>query len=799
MPAPATVEEFLECGRRSGALDADALDACVARLRDANGLPANPVKAARALVRDGVMTRFQAEQFLRGRWRGLVISGKYVLLGPLGSGGMGHVYLCEHKVMRRRVAIKVLPDSQAEGPATLERFRREARAVAALDHPNIVRAYDIDHDDKMHFLVMEYVDGCSLEELVQKEGALEVGRACEYAHQAALGLQHAHEAGLIHRDVKPANLLVDRQGVVKILDLGLARFFHDGADNLTRQQDPHTILGTADYLSPEQALDSHDVDIRSDIYSLGLTLYFLLKGKSPFDDGKSVAQKLLCHQTRVLDPLTAVRPEVPEGLAAVVAKMSAKDADERYQEPAEVAEALAPWLPASAAGAKDTHGGRSAKTAPQPPRKPTATVKTAKAAPPVRPSAKLAAAPKAAPEGVTAEPAPRRPERDARRPARPARRLKKAGGLFRNPAALWGTVAAVSLLAVALLVGGLVWAFSGKRSATRPAVAAAMPQPGARPAQPAPPRVVGPDPHLTRVLEGHTQAVESLALSPDGRRLLSGSVDRTTRLWDLRTGECVRTFTRFRGAVWSVSFSPDGRLALTTAEPAEIKLWDLNTGAEVRRFVGHKAAVRSAAFTHDGRFVVSGSYDRTVRVWDAATGQEVKCSEELGKGAWWVTLAPDDRHVFVADMDGVTRMLETGTLRVVREFDGHGGKDARRLALSADGKRLLSCGFDGTLRLWDVDGGRQLASFDNAGHYGESCGFTPDGQSVFCTEGPSIDNVGFLTDDQGVRFWDVATQRPLFRFGGVPGKVHQALFTADGQSLMAANGDKLIRVWRLPR
>src|SRR5256714_3571791 len=168
---------------------------------------------------------------------------------------MGSVYLCEHKLMRRRVAVKVLPQAKAEDSSSLERFYREARAVAALDHPNIVRAYDIDQDDTLHFLVMEHVDGSSFQEIIRRTGPMDVLRAAHYIRQAALGLQHAHEAaGLVHRDIKPGNILVDRNGIVKVLDMGLARFFHDQEDNITREHDEN-VLGTADYLAPEQVLD----------------------------------------------------------------------------------------------------------------------------------------------------------------------------------------------------------------------------------------------------------------------------------------------------------------------------------------------------------------------------------------------------------------------------------------------------------------------------------------------------------------------------------------------------------------
>jgi serine/threonine protein kinase len=313
------------------------LEAFIEPLRAAGTLPTEPAKVAGLLVRDGLLTNFQVEQLLQGKWRRFTI-GKYKVLERLGAGGMGSVYLCEHKFMRRRVAVKVLPAAKAEDPSALERFYREARAVAALDHPNIVRAYDIDQDDKLHFLVMEYVDGTSMQDLVKRYGPMDVLRAAHYIRQSAVGLQHAHEAGLVHRDIKPGNLLLDRNGIMKVLDMGLARFFHDEADDLTKKHDEN-VLGTADYLAPEQALDSHSVDIRADIYSLGATFYFLLTGNTPFNEG-TVAQKLIWHQTRQPKSVRAIRPDVPAEVEAVLVKMMAKDPGHRYQTPAELMEAL---------------------------------------------------------------------------------------------------------------------------------------------------------------------------------------------------------------------------------------------------------------------------------------------------------------------------------------------------------------------------------------------------------------------------------------------------------------------------
>ena len=315
MPAPATADEFLDLVQKSGVVDEARIQTHLARIAEKSEVPTDPSKLAGVLVRDGLLTYFQADQLLQGKWKRFFI-GKYKVLERIGVGGMGHVFLCEHKLMRRRVAVKVLPAAKAADPSSLERFYREARAVAALDHPNIVHAYDVDQDDNLHFLVMEYVDGTNLQDLVKKFGPLDLTRACHYVYGAAVGLQHAFEMGLVHRDIKPGNILVDRSGVVKVLDMGLARFFNDDEDTLTKKYDEN-ILGTADYLAPEQAIDSHTVDIRADIYGLGGTFFYLLTGQPPFPEG-TVAQKLLWHQTREPVALRTLRPDVPAELAAVV-------------------------------------------------------------------------------------------------------------------------------------------------------------------------------------------------------------------------------------------------------------------------------------------------------------------------------------------------------------------------------------------------------------------------------------------------------------------------------------------------
>jgi len=341
--AKLTVEQLLDLIKRSGLVERDQLAKIISEIKSSGERPTEPEDLAQRFIDAGLLTRWQADKLLEGRHRGFFL-GKYKLLGHLGTGGMSSVYLAEHVLMRRRVAIKVLPQKRVNDSSYLQRFYREARAAAALNHPNIVLAHDVDHDGGNHFLVMEYVEGSDLQVMVKRDGPLDYVQAANYIYQAAKGLEHAHRSGLIHRDMKPANLLVDQRGTVKVLDLGLARFSgeEEGKASLTVAYDEN-VLGTADYLAPEQALNSHEVDHRVDIYSLGCTFYFLLTGHPPFPEG-TIAQRIMKHHTEEPTPIRQERPDVPGDLAEICQKMMAKRVENRYQTAQEVVDALGRWL-----------------------------------------------------------------------------------------------------------------------------------------------------------------------------------------------------------------------------------------------------------------------------------------------------------------------------------------------------------------------------------------------------------------------------------------------------------------------
>jgi len=337
--------------RASGLLQPAQMEQ-LARLPEAQDTDPRPL--ARQVFQRGWLTRYQLSQLAQGRGKELRI-GPYLVLDRLGEGGMGQVFKAKHEHMGRLVALKVIRKDRLSHPKAVSRFYQEVRAAGQLHHPHIVLAFDAGEANGTHFLSMEYVDGQDLQCLVGKVGPLPAAQACDYIRQAALGLQHAHERGLVHRDIKPQNLLVtstpDEQtaesvdrgwGTVKVLDMGLCRWRQGLTEEdrgLTREG---SFLGTADFTAPEQARDPRTADSRADLYSLGCTLFYLLTGRVMFR-AETLMELLLKHQTEEAIPVESFRSDVPEGVRDILQKLLAKRPEDRFQTAAELATALEPF------------------------------------------------------------------------------------------------------------------------------------------------------------------------------------------------------------------------------------------------------------------------------------------------------------------------------------------------------------------------------------------------------------------------------------------------------------------------
>lgn len=354
MPAPGSMDRqtFLTFLRQSGLVSEPQLAELEVRHREV----ARGRTLARMLVQQGILTRFQAERLLMGRTAGFFL-GQYRILEQIGRGGMGRVYKAQHLTMQRTVALKVLSPDLLNTERAVDLFLHEVRAVAQLQHPNVVAAYDASAANGRYYLVLEYVDGPNLDQLVRHQGPLTVGLACDYLRQAANGLQCAHLLKMLHRDLKPANILVqwhgltgeNSPGLVKVSDFGLARLAAPTSNYHGLNQAPgtiftrdNTVMGTPDYLSPEQSRSLHKTDIRSDLYSLGCTFYFLLTGSVPYPGGTAL-EKLIRHSTERPEPISTYRSDVPAAVVAILNRLMARHPDDRFQTPAELADALQPY------------------------------------------------------------------------------------------------------------------------------------------------------------------------------------------------------------------------------------------------------------------------------------------------------------------------------------------------------------------------------------------------------------------------------------------------------------------------
>lgn len=803
MPEPTLLERL-----REGDLLSEQQLAELAALPEASD--PDPRALGKVVYRRGLLTRYQVSAVARGKAKELRV-GPYLLIDRLGEGGMGTVFKARQVHLDRLVALKIIRKDKLASPTAVRRFYQEVRAAGQLTHPNIVLAFDAQEAGGMHFIAMELIDGPDLSRLVKEKGPLPVWQACEYLRQAALGLQHAHDAGLVHRDIKPSNLLVATRaeagpGIIKILDMGLALLdetAYAGQRNMTRAGQ---VLGTPDYLAPEQAVDAHRVDGRADVYSLGCTLYYLLTGAPPFNSG-SLTETLLKHQTEELTPVRRLRKDVPQALDGVLRRMVAKKPEERFQSAAEVAEALAPF----AAGER---GPAMLKTVPLPP---------------IAPSGETWADLSDSAEMV-AKPAPR----GKREPAR-----DKADG--RPKRLLIGGVIAGAVLLVTIALSAL------------PRPRPTLPDGPARQDRAEERKLPGPDPDTPQpadfpagridaegghlVLRGHGQPVVGAALSPDGKLAASGGQGGTVFVWDLEAHKEVFRLGNLAGAVESLAFSadgkhllaivghtvrewdlesgkpvgppgrvanvllPDGRTALKLAQSgsaAEAVFLDLERGQELGRVPAVDSALRAACGFAGGRLLLLGSND-SIQLLDVPGRRQLfrlslsanaksrprsLCGGRLdgellwggSEGAIWAT---DPRGV--PELDGSTRPL---TRLIARPHIA----DVTALALSDDGTQALSGGADHAVVLTDLYAGRPVARFD--GHTGAIS------RVLFCRESRRALSA---SHDGTLRLWDLErpTNRPaspeapavaheVRRFGGMGGPVVGVHFAPGGKELLAA-------------
>jgi len=710
---------------------------------------------------------------------------RYRVLGLLGVGGMGAVFKAEHLLMERTVALKVINRSLLAKPGVVERFRREVKAAARLAHPNIVHAYDADQAGDCHFLVMEYVEGLTLARMVKEQGPLPVATACDYARQTALGLQHAFEHGMVHRDIKPQNLILsgDRpdspRGAVKILDFGLARLASEmasgeevGQSSLTdRPPTPSvttagTLLGTADYVAPEQVDDPHAADIRADLYSLGCTLYYLLTGQPPFSEG-DIMQRLKAHRHRRPQPLSAFRRDVPVGVQQVLDRMLAKEPALRFATPAEAARALAPF-------------------AEKPPARPSRgrLMRWAVAAVFVL-TVGLA--------GWLYGPAVYRfttnqgqlviqtDDKDVELS------VKQGGELIKIIDARTGRE-------ITLKAGTYQLELSEGKEALKLSTKEFTLTRGGK--QIVRVTVVEDKPREIRRFEGHDKGVIGVSYAPDGRHALSTSYDMTVRLWDVGSGKEIQRFVGHTAWPYRAVLAPNGRVVLSGGDDRVLRIWDAQTGKELHTGEGHTLGIISIAVSPDGGRALTCSWDFTVRLWKVDTGEQLRVLEGHTAMVGSVAFSPDGKRALSGSADKTVRLWDLETGKELRSLEGH-TEHVFSVAFAPDGRSALSGGLDKTVRLWNLETGKEIRNFEGHSSPVLTVVFTPDGRHVLTSATPlGREEQG----ERGVRLWDVQTGAERYRLKmGDSGSAGGVTVSPDCRyALISASWHPDLRLWRLP-
>jgi len=623
--------------------------------------------------------------------------GNFNVVGAIGRGGMGVVLKAFDPCLQRFVALKVLAPDLANDEIARQRFCREARAAAAITHEHVISIHQVEHEEarNLPYLVMQLITGSSLEGRLRRGHPLTLKEIVRIGAQTAAGLAAAHAQGLIHRDVKPANILLEEvTGNVKLTDFGLARAVED-----VKLTQTGFVAGTPLYMAPEQA-QGEPLDQRSDLFSFGSVLYEMCTGKPPFEGNTPfvVLRRVTEDPPR---PIRELNPDIPDCLVGLIGKLQSKKPEDRFQSAAEVAELLGSYLSMMQ---HSTHTQTACadstpvvKSVPAPRRQPLGALGMfglgalvallgalamfryggnggqKEAGPPPRAIFKGNAGPvwsvAFSPDGNTL-----------------------AMAIDDGSVKLWD-VASGDVKATLRGHKGPVWttAFSpdGKSVATGSSDLTV--------------RVWNADTGAERYSLGHPGSVRSLAFSQDGTRLVSGCRNGTVKVWDLAAKEPILDTLAHAGEVVSVAFSPEGNSVASSSGDRTIKLWDLNAGRERLTLQGHEGGIYSVAFSRDGKTLASGGWDQTARLWNIANGESKLVLRGHAQDVWAVSLSPDAHQLATGSEDHSVKIWDLSAGREVMSFRGHTGT-VYTVTFSPDGKTVASAGRDGTARLWDVPG-----------------------------------------------------------------------------------------------
>jgi len=738
---------------------------------------------ARLLLQKGWLTHFQINYLVQGRAQELRL-GPYLLLERLGEGGMGQVFKAHHGPMDRPVALKIIRRELLARPDSVSRFYREVRAAAKLVHPNIVLAYDAGQAGDSHFLAMEYVAGADLGKLVKQRGPLPVSEACTYIRQAALGLQHAHSRGFVHRDIKPSNLLLAQapatpaSDLIKIVDLGLARLLN-GSDNDKTLTQEGTVLGTPAYVAPEQVLNARSADIRSDLYSLGCTLYQLLTGRTPFE-ADTATEMMLKHHLEAPVSVATYRSDVPAPVLAILERLMAKRPEDRYETPAQLAEALTGASGPAAPPAQVPIVVGEARSGS------TESMLSAKAVPVVVDRAALV------------------PTLDLA--TRSRLQARKQRGFL---------AAALALLVMTAGIAAALWRSAGSTtpvldvaSSKAPPISSgrvgddakrddAKPDPGGQPVR------ILPQPEI-RSFNKHSGPVTSVVFAANGKQALSGGKDGITRLWDVATGQELRQFITKGSEISAVALAANGKLAVAGGADQVVHVWDLASGKELRGLKEHGAAITCLATSPDEQVVISGDRGSWLKIWDLESPRAGLGMSGPYGAVYCVGFGPERNFAYGA-ADGMVRVANLNPARPGRDLAGHKGK-VLSVAFAVDGKHLASAGADRGIRLWNLETGTQVRCFDGHTTPVASVALSPNGRRLVSGGGmfeekegaPVLIDGNPVPTDCGLRIWDVATGKQLGVLGNHLARITCVVFAPDGKSLLSASEDGTVRLWHVP-